>query len=117
MKAVLYILYIQSKDASLSRAWLKLWSQSHPIPQQDGFSLSFKGEKNGVSFDRMRSVNPGLAETLQGLVAKFSFSDSKSCLFLMVSFLTEAAEEFSSIAQLKLCEALGSGGTVLFPRD
>lgn len=31
IKAVLYIWYIQSKGASLSHAWLKLWSQSHPV--------------------------------------------------------------------------------------
>lgn len=66
------VLYIWSKDASLSHAWTKFWSQSHPIPQQDGFSLSFKGQKGGVSYDRMRFVSLGLAGTGQGLVAKFT---------------------------------------------
>lgn len=41
-----------------------------PFPQQDGFSLSFKGEENGLSYHRMGFVS--LAGTLQTLVIKFT---------------------------------------------
>lgn len=71
-----------------------------------------------MAYHRMRFVSLDLAGTLQGLVAKFTvFQISKSYLFLMISFLTEVIKKFSRITQFKLCEALGSGGTMLFLRD
>lgn len=118
IKAVLYIWYIQSMYISLS-CLVESSGISHiPFPQQDGFSLSFKGEKKCCVLSQNQVCEPGSCWDLTRIGCQIHiFSDSKGCLFLMIYFLTEVTEELSRITQLKLCEALGSGGTVLFPRD